>query len=30
LEKQKKGKALMKDKGRVTVPAKTFLEIFRA
>ena len=30
LEKQKKGKALMKDKGRVTVPSKTFLEIFRA
>jgi GTP-binding protein LepA len=30
LEKQKKGKALMKDKGRVNVPSKTFLEIFRA
>src|SRR3989338_9188407 len=30
LEKQKKGKALMKDKGRVTVPSKTFLEIFRS
>ncbi len=30
LQKQKKGKALMKDKGRVTVPSKTFLEIFRA
>ncbi|HLD70679.1 MAG TPA: translation elongation factor 4 [Negativicutes bacterium] len=30
LEKQKKGKALMKDKGKVNVPAKTFLEIFRA
>ena len=30
LEKQKKGKALMKDKGKVTVPSKTFLEIFRA
>ena len=30
LEKQKKGKALMKDKGKVNVPSKTFLEIFRA
>ncbi|MBM3206238.1 MAG: elongation factor 4 [Candidatus Staskawiczbacteria bacterium] len=30
LEKQKKGKALMKEKGRVTVPSKTFLEIFRS
>ncbi len=30
LEKQKKGKALMKDKGKVNVPTKTFLEIFRA
>lgn len=30
LEKQKKGKALMKDKGKVTVPSKTFLEIFRS
>ena len=30
LEKQKKGKALMKEKGRVNVPSKTFLEIFRA
>ena len=30
LDKQKKGKAMMKDKGRVNVPAKTFLEIFRA
>ena len=30
LEKQKKGKKLMKDKGKVIVPAKTFLEIFRA
>ena len=29
LEKQKKGKALMKEKGRVNVPSKTFLEIFR-
>ena len=30
LEKQKKGKALLKEKGRVNVPSKTFLEIFRA
>ena len=30
LEKQKKGKKLMKDKGKVNVPSKTFLEIFRA
>lgn len=30
LEKQKKGKALMKDKGQVNIPSKTFLEIFRA
>ncbi|OGZ69558.1 MAG: elongation factor 4 [Candidatus Staskawiczbacteria bacterium RIFCSPHIGHO2_02_FULL_34_9] len=30
LEKQKKGKKLMKEKGRVTVPSKTFLEIFRS
>ena len=30
LETQKKGKALMKDKGKVNVPAKTFLEIFRS
>ncbi len=30
LEKQKKGKKLMKEKGRVNVPTKTFLEIFRA
>ena len=30
LEKQKKGKALMKDKGKVNVPSKTFLEIFRS
>lgn len=30
LEKQKKGKALLKEKGRVTVPTKTFLEIFRS
>ena len=30
LEKQKKGKALMKDKGKVTVQSKSFLEIFRA
>ncbi len=30
LEKQKKGKKLMKDKGRINIPTKTFLEIFRA
>jgi GTP-binding protein LepA len=30
LEKQKKGKKLMKEKGSVNVPAKTFLEIFRS
>jgi GTP-binding protein LepA len=30
LDKQKKGKKLMKDKGKVNVPSKTFLEIFRA
>lgn len=30
LEKQKKGKALMKEKGKVNVPSKTFLEIFRS
>ncbi len=30
LEKQKKGKKLMKDKGKVNIPTKTFLEIFRA
>ena len=30
LEKQKKGKKLMKDKGSVNIPAKTFLEIFRS
>jgi len=29
LEKQKKGKKLLKAKGRVRVPAKTFLEVFR-
>lgn len=29
LEKQKKGKAALKEKGRVNVPTKTFLEIFR-
>jgi len=28
--KQKKGKKLMKEKGRVTVPTKAFLEVFRA
>ncbi len=30
LEKQKKGKKLMKEKGKVNVPTKTFLEVFRA
>lgn len=30
LEKQKKGKALLKEKGKVNVPSKTFLEIFRS
>ena len=30
LKKQKKGKQLMKEKGRVTVPTKAFLEVFRA
>ncbi len=29
LEKQKKGKKLMKQKGRVSVPTKAFLEVFR-
>jgi len=29
-EKQKKGKKLMKQKGRVNVPTKAFLEVFRA
>ena len=29
LEKQKKGKKLMKQKGKVGMPAKAFLEIFR-
>ena len=29
-EKQKKGKKLMKDKGSVNIPSKTFLEIFRS
>lgn len=29
-EKQKKGKKLMKEKGRVNVPTKAFLEVFRA
>ena len=30
LEKQKKGKKLMKEKGTVNIPSKTFLEIFRS
>lgn len=30
LEKQKKGKKLMKAKGSVNIPSKTFLEIFRS
>jgi GTP-binding protein LepA len=30
LDKQKKGKKLMKEKGRVSVPTKAFLEVFRA
>jgi GTP-binding protein LepA len=30
LDKQKKGKKLMKDKGRVNIPSKAFLEVFRA
>ncbi len=30
LEKQKKGKKLMKEKGKINIPSKTFLEIFRA
>jgi len=30
LEKQKKGKKLLKERGRVNVPSKTFLEIFRS
>jgi len=29
-EKQKKGKKLMKQKGRVNIPSKAFLEVFRA
>jgi GTP-binding protein LepA len=29
-DKQKKGKKLMKDKGKVNVPTKAFLEVFRA
>jgi GTP-binding protein LepA len=29
-EKQKKGKKLMKAKGRVSIPSKAFLEVFRA
>jgi len=30
LEKQKKGKKLLKQKGRVNIPTKAFLEVFRA
>ena len=30
LDKQKRGKKLMKEKGRVNVPTKVFLEVFRA
>ncbi len=30
LDKQKKGKKLMKQKGRVNIPSKAFLEVFRA
>ena len=30
LEKQKKGKKLLKEKGKINIPSKTFLEIFRA
>ncbi|MEK7664414.1 MAG: translation elongation factor 4 [Patescibacteria group bacterium] len=30
LEKQKKGKKLLREKGKVNVPSKTFLEIFRS
>lgn len=30
LEKQKKGKKLMKEKGKINIPSKTFLEIFRS
>jgi GTP-binding protein LepA len=30
LDKQKKGKKLMKEKGKVAVPTKAFLEVFRA
>jgi len=29
-DKQKKGKKLMKDKGKVNIPTKAFLEVFRA
>ena len=30
LEKQKKGKKLLKEKGRVRIPSKVFLEVFKA
>jgi GTP-binding protein LepA len=30
LDKQKKGKKLLKEKGRVSIPSKAFLEVFRA
>ena len=30
LEKQKKGKKLLKEKGKINVPTKAFLEIFRS
>lgn len=30
LEKQKKGKKLLKEKGKINIPTKTFLEIFRS
>ncbi len=30
LEKQKRGKKLLKEKGKINIPSKTFLEIFRS